>query len=547
MQSHLNPQELLDLALFVSLVLTIVVLVLMAAYLRHRSARVRAERAMERSESYLEAILDAAVPGIIVVTQDGVVDAFNLAAERMFGYGAFEIVGRKIGNYKLFAARAGNGGESADPFGSAISSTANGGVGVQALGCRRNGTTFAAELFVSEGRVGHRSILVGVVQDLTARKKAEGAVREDTAQAEAVLDSIGAIVLLLDADGKVRHINQAGRQATGYSPEEVQGSFFWDLLPVQADAAKTRETIERAADHDAPRSFESDWLTKDRRIRRVAWRLAWLSGGAGSGRRLVIAGADLTDHVRRSGQAAAANTTAALESFADSVALRLTEPLTAASGYAELVLACMAKDDAARKDIAEIQQATAKAAALARDLQAYGRGQILVPRLVDVNAVLTGMEDSLRRILGGGIGLEFVLAPAIGRVRIDPEGLARAIERLAGFMAERLDGTGRIVIRTLEVQGGPAAVCVMVAILAPDLEMLPEVCERVFRPFATESFAGDETGLAMAGVHGFLRQSGADVHAASRPGGGTRLEIYLPRIEPSPESRDSAIYSEAEN
>jgi len=306
-------------------------------------------------------------------------------------------------------------------------------------------------------------------------------------------------------------------------------------------------TIERAADHDVPHSFESDWLTKDRRIRRVVWRLAWLPGGEGPGRRLVIAGADITDHVRRSGQAAAASMTAALEAFADAVALRLTEPLTAASGYAELVLACMAKDDAARKDIAEIQQATAKAAALARDLQAYGRGQILVPRLVDVNAVLTGMEGSLRRMLGGGIGLEFVLAPAIGRVRIDPEGLARAIERLAGFMAERMGGTGRIVFRTLEVQGGPAAVCVMVAILAPDLEMLPEICERVFQPFATEPFAGDETGLAMAAVHGFLRQSGADVHAASRPGSGTRLEIYLPRIEPAPVSSDSAIYSKAKN
>ncbi|MCE5307186.1 MAG: PAS domain S-box protein [Acidobacteriales bacterium] len=547
MQPELNPQELLDLALFVSMVLTILVLVLLAAYLRHRSARVRAERAMDRSESYLEAILDAAVPGIIVVTQDGVVDAFNLAAERMFGYGAFEIIGRKISTYKLFAAHAGNGGESTDPFGSAISSTANGAVGVQALGCRRNGTTFPAELFVSEGRVGHRSILVGVVQDLTARNKAEEAVREDTAQAEAVLDSIEAIVLLLDADGKVRHINRAGRQATGYSPEEVQGSFFWDLFPVQADAAKTREHMGEAAGRDVPRNFESDWLTKDHRIRRIVWRLAWLPGGEGPARRLIIAGTDITDHVQRSEQAAVARVTAALEGFADAVALRLTDPLTAASGYAELVLACMAKDDAARKDIAEIQQATAKAAALARDLQAYGRGQILVPRLVDVNAVLTGMEGSLRRMLGGGIGLEYMLAPAIGRVRIDPEGLARAIERLAGFMAERLGGAGRIVIRTLEVQGGPGAVCVMVAVVAPDLEMLPEVCERSFRPFAAESFAGDETGLAMAAVHGFLRQSGADVHATSRPGSGTRLEVYLPRIDPAPQSRTSAIYSKAED
>ena len=81
MQSSVNPQELLDMALGVSLVLMVLVLALLAAYLRHRAARGRAERAMDRAQAYIGAILDAAIPGIVVVDDEGVVDAFNLAAE----------------------------------------------------------------------------------------------------------------------------------------------------------------------------------------------------------------------------------------------------------------------------------------------------------------------------------------------------------------------------------------------------------------------------------------------------------------------------------
>ena len=145
MQSSVSPQDLLDLALLVTIVLTSLVLVLLVAYLRHRSARGRAERAMDRAQAYIGTILDAAVPGIVVVNDEGVVDAFNLAAERLFGYAAFEIVGRKIGAFRLFAAPAGSGGENKDPFSTAFIATSDsGGVGVQALGCRKNGsTTFA--------------------------------------------------------------------------------------------------------------------------------------------------------------------------------------------------------------------------------------------------------------------------------------------------------------------------------------------------------------------------------------------------------------------
>jgi two-component system, cell cycle sensor histidine kinase and response regulator CckA len=547
MQSFVNPQELLEMALGVSLVLLVLVLALLVAYLRHRAARGRAERAMDRAQAYIGAVLDAAIPGIVVIDDEGVVDAFNLAAERMFGYGAFEIIGRKIGGFKLFAAPVGKESENGDPFSTAFISTAgSGGVGVQALGRRKNGSTFPAELFVSEGHVGRRRVLVGVVQDITARKLAEEGIRDGLARAEDVLDSIGAMVVILDAAGKVLRINHACEQATGYGRGEVAGSFFWDVFPAPGDSADARENLEQARHRGVARKGESDWLTKDRRVRRVAWRLTWMATGEGPARQFVIAGIDVTDQAQHSEQAAGARVTAALESFADAVAMRLTDALTAASGYAELALAGLAMDNVARNDVVEMQQASAKAVELARDLQAFGRGQILMPRLVDVNTMLSGMEGHLRRMLGDGIKLELMLAPAIGRVRIDPEGLARAIERLAIFAADRLAGAGRIVLRTLEAQGGPSAAYVMLAVLVPDLEMPAESCARVFQPFAAEPTAADDTGLGLAAVFGFLRQSGADAHAVSRPGNGTRLEIYLPRVELAAQPQSANIYTAAE-
>ena len=87
----------------------------------------------------------------------------------------------------------------------------------------------------------------------------------------------------------------------------------------------------------------------------------------------------------------------------------------------------------------------------------------------------------------------------------------------------------------------------MVAVLAPDFEMPAETCARVFQPFAAEPTAADDTGLGLAAVFGFLRQSGADAHAISRPGNGTRLEIYLPRVEPAAQPQSTTIHTAAED
>jgi two-component system, cell cycle sensor histidine kinase and response regulator CckA len=339
----------------------------------------------------------------------------------------------------------------------------------------------------------------------------------------------------------VLYINRACEHATGYRQDEVAGNFFADVFPAPSEAEDARQHIQQATHRGVSRKGESGWLTKDRRVRRIAWHLSWLPAEQAPARRLVIAGIDITELTQQSEQASETRVTAALEAFADSVAVRLTDALTAASGYAELVLSGLAKNDAARKDVAEIQQATEKAATLARDLQAFGRGQILMPRLVDVNSLLTGMEGRLRRMVGDGIGIELMLAPAIGQVRIAPEGLAHAVELLVSFIADRLDRAGRIVLRTLEVQGGPDGACIMLAILAPEIELAAETCARVFQPFSTEAAAQGGTGLEMAAVHGFLRQSGADAHAVSRPGSGTRLEIYLPRFEPATAPQNSRV------
>jgi len=544
MDSSVNPQELLDLALFVSLVLTVLVLMLLGSYLRQRAARGRAERALGRAQAYMSTILDAAAPGIIVVNEDGAVEAFNLSAERMFGYGAIEIVGRKISGFKLFAAPPANGGNAGDPFSAAfVSSTAAGGVGVQALGCRKNGTTFPAELFVGEGRLGPRRVLVAVVQDISSRSKAEQRAAQAPSGGEDLADWIGAMIVMLDGSGRTLRINRACQQATGYRQEEVEGQFFWDVFPAASDAGAVRREFQEAGRRGVARQGESDWLTKDRRLRRIVWRLTREPEGQEGEAGFIIAGMDITDYVQRSEEAARARATAALEAFADALAVRLTGSLTAVQGYAELVLAGSAAGEETQKEIQEIQRAAGQAAELACQLQAFGRGQILTPKLLDVNALLSGMVAELRRKLAGRAVLELMLAAAIGKVRVDPAKFQSAIERMVERLARRLGNQPRIVLRTLEVQGAGGEPCVMVAVIAPDLELAADECGRMFQPFAAES-AGGETGLEMAAVYGFLRQSGADVHAVSRKD-GTRLEIYLPRAEPADALQSSRLYAPA--
>jgi signal transduction histidine kinase len=185
--------------------------------------------------------------------------------------------------------------------------------------------------------------------------------------------------------------------------------------------------------------------------------------------------------------------------------------------------------------------ATRRAATLTQRLLAFSRRQPLDPKPIDVNKLVAGMSDLLRRTLGEGVVLETVLAGGLWRSQADPNQLENAILNLAVNARDAMPDGGRLTIETANarldeayVQALPEPVppgqYVLVAVSDTGMGMDKATQDKVFEPFFTTKEAGKGTGLGLSQVYGFVRQSNGHVRIYSEPGEGTTIKIYLPRL-----------------
>jgi PAS domain S-box-containing protein len=224
--------------------------------------------------------------------------------------------------------------------------------------------------------------------------------------------------------------------------------------------------------------------------------------------------------------------------------------LTAILGTTEILLSELPPGATARTDVEEIKRAASRAANLTRQLLAFGRRQVLKPRVLDLNQLVQGVETMLRRLIGEHITLETRTDPALWRVRADPGQLEQVLLNLCVNARDAMPTGGTVTIETtnLEFGGsahGPEAIMppgryVLVSVTDTGVGMAPETLHHVFEPFFTTKEHGKGTGLGLATVYGIVKQSGGFIYADSRPGEGTRFRIYLPRVAETLDLPDSS-------
>ena len=185
------------------------------------------------------------------------------------------------------------------------------------------------------------------------------------------------------------------------------------------------------------------------------------------------------------------------------------------------------------------QTATQRAAALTQRLLAFSRRQALAPKPTDVNRLIGGMEELIRRTMGPAIEVEVVGAGGLWLTRIDPSQLENALLNLAINARDAMPNGGRMTIETankwLDQREArerelPSGQYLSVCVTDTGIGMTPDVVARVFDPFFTTKPLGLGTGLGLSMVHGFVRQSGGQVRIYSEVGEGTTMCLYLPRF-----------------
>jgi len=245
----------------------------------------------------------------------------------------------------------------------------------------------------------------------------------------------------------------------------------------------------------------------------------------------------------------------AIGRLAGGIAHDFNNLLTVITGYSQLSLTEMKKEDPLRENIEEIKKSGDRAADLTRQLLAFSRRQVMEMRVLDLNELLTNLDKMLRRVIGEDIDLVILLEKNLGRVKTDPGQIEQVIMNLAVNARDAMSKGGKLTIETanvdldqayarahVAVKPGPY---VMISASDTGVGMPPEIRDRIFEPFFTTKEKGKGTGLGLSTVYGIVKQSGGNIWVYSEPEKGTTFKIYLPRVdEPFEELKEKLVKEE---
>jgi two-component system, chemotaxis family, CheB/CheR fusion protein len=398
---------------------------------------------------------------------------------------------------------------------------------------------------------GGTGLILLAMEDITDRKQAAEARYRRLF--EAAKDGI----VILDADsGDVAEVNPVAVALLGYSREELLGKKLWDIDPLKDDEAIQsgfQELLQKGIIR------YPDLALKAKDGRRTDVEIVGNVYREGDKKVVQFNIRDITARKRaeenlraNEEQLRQALKMEAVGRLTGGVAHDFNNVLEAILGYSDLMLSRLRKEPifnaefvdlaaACRKDLQEIVKAGTKAASLTRQLLAFGRKQVLQTKVLDLNAVVTDINEMLRRVISEDIELINNLDPALGRTKADPGQIEQVILNLAINSRDAMPKGGKLKIETANVDWDTRQAqadlalesgrYVMLAVSDTGSGMDAETRSHLFEPFFTTKPKGAGTGLGLSTVYGIVQQSGGTICVCSEPGSGTSLKIYFPRVD----------------
>ena len=493
-----------------------------------------------RFEMLVQSVTDYA---IYMLDTQGRVSSWNAGAKRFKGYEPDEIIGEHFSRFYTDEERA-----LEIPRIALETAEREGRFEAEGWRVRKDGSRFWANVVIDPIR-DPSGALIGfakVTRDLSERRAAEVSLRQSEQRFRLLVQRVtDYAIYMLDPQGHVSSWNAGAERFKGYAEHEIIGEHFSRFYTDEDRAAGIPKTALYKAEHEG--RFEAEgW-----RVRKDGTRF-WASViidpvRDDDGRLLGFAKVtrDLTEKRAMEEQLRQSQKMEAVGQLTGGLAHDFNNLLTGIGGSLEMMRARLdqGRSDDVERYFKAAEGALKRASALTHRLLAFSRRQTLDPRPTNVNRLLGGLEELVRRTVGLGIEVEVVGSAGLWPTLVDPNQLENAVLNLCINARDATPDGGKLTIETAnrwfdatmarqhEVpQGQYVSVCVT----DTGTGMAPEVVAKAFDPFYTTKPLGEGTGLGLSMSHDIIvKQHGGTIEVETEPGQFTEFRIVLPRTSNS--------------
>ncbi len=487
-------------------------------------------QALAESEARQSAISKKNLDCIVTIDKAGRIIDINPAAEKLFGHKAQDAIGQELAGLISPPKHCDANRKGLRRHLSTAKAKISG-RRLEMSALQADGAQILIALIVTPIVVNGQPIFVGFLRDISRRKRVEHAWKLTQLAIENATDS----VYLTTPDSRFCYVNAAACRSLGYSREEFLSMTIADVALDFRAETWPEQWNELRDKGSAP--FEARHRAKDGRIFPVEVSRNYLEFDGHEYNCAFVR--DITRRKESDAQLKQAQKMQAVGQLTSGIAHDFNNLLTIVIGNLQILEEDLPQDERFSEPIEAALEAGLRGADLTRRLLAFSRQQLLVPKVIDINELVRGIEPLLERTLGEEIYFNTKLAGDLWLTRIDPGQLENALINLGINARDAMPQGGRLNIDTSNVILDETYIAIESEVAPGEYVLLrvsdngtgipKDALPHVFEPFYSTKGPGKGSGLGLSMVYGFVKQSNGHIKIYSEEGYGTTVKIYLPR------------------